>query len=297
MTDLSGAPLPHLAPRGAATHKGDYGRVLVVGGSLGMAGAPAMSGMACLRSGAGLVTLFAPTDVQATAAAYCPAFMTRGLESEAGRFGPSLLEALVEAADKFDAIAIGPGLGRSPGLTESVASAYERIATPMVVDADGLNALAERPDTLTRPGGPRVLTPHAGEFARLNGAALADPDDGAERRDKAAALARRDPTGATVVVLKGARTVVTDGYRFSVNATGNPGMATAGAGDVLTGVVAALLGQGLSAFDAARLGAHTHGLAGDLAAKRLGPIGMIATDLIDNLPAAWTRLADPSAAD
>ena len=151
----------------------------------------------------------------------------------------------------------------------------------MVVDADALNALAKQPDVLAKPGGPRVLTPHPGEFARLTGRDTIPID---QREPLAREFAER--TGV-VVVLKGHRTVITDGKQLALNTTGNPGMATGGTGDILTGIVTAILCQHLSAYDAARLGAYVHGLAGDLAASELGEVSLIASDLIEYLPTAW----------
>ena len=153
----------------------------------------------------------------------------------------------------------------------------------MVVDADALFALAENPSVIAQPGGIRVLTPHPGEFARLAGKV----PETAARTAAAADFARRDSSGKTVVVLKGHHTVVTDGVKFSINHTGNPGMATGGSGDVLTGIITALLCQGLSPFEAARLGVYVHGLAGDLAAADLGQVSLIASDLIHFLPRAF----------
>jgi NAD(P)H-hydrate epimerase len=158
----------------------------------------------------------------------------------------------------------------------------------MVVDADALVALAARPEILSQPVGPRVLTPHPGEFVRLVGRTIPDAKNLAvgndqERSAVAATLAQTDATGRTIVVLKGHRTVITDGKRAAANTTGNPGMATGGSGDVLTGVITALLCQSLEPFDSARLGVHLHGLAGDLAAEKLGQVSLIASDLIDFL--------------
>jgi ADP-dependent NAD(P)H-hydrate dehydratase len=164
-----------------------------------------------------------------------------------------------------------------------VTDLYREINKPMVVDADALFALAERTAALTKPGGPRILTPHPGEFARFASSLPEVP----QRITAAAELARRDVEGQTIVVLKGHNTVVTDGMRFSINQTGNPGMATGGTGDVLTGIITALLCQGIGPFDAARLGVHVHGLAGDLAVGDLGQVSMIASDLIRYLPKAF----------
>lgn len=253
-----------------------------------MAGAPALAGIACLRSGAGLVGVATPRSVQATVAGYCPSYMTHALADDGERLVEGAGPALLSLFQQADASAIGPGLGRNEAITELVGMSWT-VAKPLVFDADALHALATRRGRWTAPPGPRVLTPHAGEFARLSGEPLRDPNDDAERLDRAARLARELGGPETVVLLKGARTVVTDGERFSVNATGNPGMATGGTGDVLTGVVAALVAQGLSAFDAARLAAFVHGLAGDLAAAKLGETSLTATDLLDALPAAWLQ--------
>jgi NAD(P)H-hydrate epimerase len=172
-------------------------------------------------------------------------------------------------------------LGRSQPLVEVVGQLYREVKQPMVVDADALFALARQPQLLAHPGGPRVLTPHPGEFGRLTGRESI-PNN--EREMLARDFAQR--TGV-VLVLKGHRTVIADGEQLAINSTGNPGMATGGTGDVLTGIITALLGQGLSPYDAARLGVYVHGLAGDLAASELGEVSLIAHDLVDFLPTAW----------
>jgi NAD(P)H-hydrate epimerase len=292
MIDATAEPLPKLAPRNPASHKGDFGRVLVLGGSLGMAGAPALSALAALRSGAGLATVATPASVQPTVAAFSPCLMTVPLvEDDDGIADLANIVDLGAAKDRFDVWAIGPGLGRSEGVAELVAKLYRDVARPMIVDADGLNALAaalvHNPRLLERPGGPRILTPHPGEYARLQGGPAGHSRE--ERTAAALALCRRDSSGATVVVLKGHGTVVCDGRRFAINQTGNPGMATGGTGDCLTGVVAALAGQGLSPWEAARLGVHVHGLAGDLAAAELGQTSLIASDLLTYLPRAFEQ--------
>jgi NAD(P)H-hydrate epimerase len=175
---------------------------------------------------------------------------------------------------------------------------YCQIKPPMVVDADALFALAKDPAAFQKPAGPRVLTPHPGEFGPLATAATGTWDaalsaksgDESHRKMSAACLAQHDPSGQTVVVLKGHKTIVTDGLRCAVNQTGNPGMATGGSGDVLTGVITALLCQGLAPFNAARLGVHVHGLAGDLSALELGQVSLIASDIIDYLPQAFQAI-------
>jgi ADP-dependent NAD(P)H-hydrate dehydratase len=277
---------PQLPPRPVNSHKGDFGHALLVGGSRGMAGAIALAGRATLRSGAGLVTLAVPQCVLDVVASFEPSYMTRGLSEDNGHIaGPAATE-LLALAKIATVVAIGPGLGRDAPLTQLVARLYREIEKPMVVDADGLFALAESMDVLDKPGGMRVLTPHPGEFARFT---RERPTDN-RRTEAAAELALRDSTSQTIVLLKGQQTVVTDGRRYSVNHTGNPGMATGGAGDVLTGIITGLLCQGLGPFEAARLGAHVHGLAGDLAADDLGQVSMIAGDVIDYLPMAFQAL-------
>lgn len=283
LDDQTTAPLPMLPPRKADSHKGDYGRALVIGGSRGMSGAIAMAGLATLRSGAGLVTLAVPQSVQDIVASHCPCYMTRGLSEENGQFVPAAAEEIIGFADACNVLALGPGLARSNNLTAFVQRLYREIPQPMVVDADALFALAENPSVIAQPGGIRLLTPHPGEFARLAG----HPPESTERVSAAAELARRDTNGRTIIVLKGHHTVVTDGTKFSINHTGNPGMATGGSGDVLTGVITALLCQGLAPFEAARLGVYVHGLAGDLAAADLGQVSLIASDLIHFLPRAF----------
>jgi NAD(P)H-hydrate epimerase len=286
MDDLSLEPLPVLAPRKRDSHKGDFGRVIVVGGSRGMSGAVTLAGVAALRSGAGLVTLAVPESIQAIVAGYEPSLMTHALAESAGALCASIADVERVAAGA-SAVGVGPGIGRD-GATQLVCGMYKRLGTPLVVDADALTALAAHDATLEKPGGPRVLTPHPGEFRRLMRTDETPAGDEA-RRDAARGLACRDPTGNLIVVLKGHRTIVCDGRRYSVNTTGNPGMATGGSGDVLTGVITALVAQGMAPFDAARLGVYIHGLAGDLAAAELGQCSLIASDLLKYLPAAFKQ--------
>lgn len=249
-----------------------------------MAGSISLSSMACLRSGAGLVTVATPAACQPTVAGFEPSLMTIPLPCDnEGRVASAALARIRELANRATVIACGPGLGRSVEVTAVVAALYSELKQPMVVDADALNALSTLPEALKNHAGPRVLTPHPGEFARLVHQPKLPPED---RTAAAVALAER--TGA-VILLKGHPTLVTDGGRESFNTTGNPGMATGGTGDILTGVIAALLCQGLSPLEAAQLGAHVHGLAGDLAAEKFGQVSMIASDLLACLPEAFQR--------
>jgi len=281
LEDLTETPLPRLESRRPESHKGDFGRALLIGGSRGMTGAISLAGNATLRSGAGLVTLAVPQSVQDVVASIEPSYMTLGLPDEDGQFHTSPADRLTESlAQNATAVGLGPGIGRSTNAIAFVQSLYSALNAPMVVDADALFALAEKPDTLSRAAGWRILTPHPGEFERLTGER---PED-KKRVEAAATFAAKYKI---IVVLKGHHTVITDGHRFALNGTGNPGMATGGSGDVLTGVITALLCQHLEPFDAARLGVHVHGLAGDLAAEQLGQVSLIASDLIDYLPKAF----------
>jgi ADP-dependent NAD(P)H-hydrate dehydratase len=270
--------LPSLPPRKPDSHKGDYGRVLLVGGSRGMAGAIAVAGMAALRSGAGLVSIATPDVVVDLVASFHPCYMTLPLGSDgAGRIAGEAVESLLAAAARADCIAIGPGLGQSPDLGRCLQRLFLEVKCPMVVDADGLNGLRGERLQAHSPAGPRILTPHPGEWQRWCQVSATDRPAQIE-----AAVATAKRFGWTIV-LKGHRSVVTDGERVEINQTGNAKMAVGGSGDCLTGIIAALVGQGLSPFDAARLGTHVHGQAGDLAATRLGCPSVLATDLIDAL--------------
>lgn len=281
-------PLLPLPAREPDAHKGDFGRLLLIGGSRGMSGAIALAGLAALRCGAGLVRLATADACQSIVAGYQPEYMTVGLPSDRrGRISHRALGALLTACAEADVVALGPGLGRSLGLELLVSRLYRDVAAPMVVDADALNALAKRAAPLADHRGPRILTPHPGEFARLIPASAR-----AERQAMEAAAQRLADEAAIVVVLKGHRTLVTDGRQDYHNTTGNPGMATGGTGDVLTGVIAALLGLRFSPFEAAQRGVYAHGRAGDDAASRLGEVSMLPTDLIASLP---NVLRDPGA--
>ncbi len=276
--------LPRLKPRSPDSHKGDFGRVLLIGGSRGMPGSISLSGMAAMRSGAGLVTLAVPEACQAIVAGFEPSYMTATMPSDAdGLLDEAALPALRDLINHATVVAIGPGLGRSNAVSDLVVTLYREATHPMVVDADALNALSTERHVLPHHAGPRVLTPHPGEFARLVG-------EGEPPGDRVSSASHLAAQAAVIVVLKGHGTVIADGKRHAINPTGNPGMATGGTGDVLTGVVAGILAQGLAPFDAAQLGVYVHGLAGDLAAEELGENSLIAHDLIDYLPSVFRQL-------
>ncbi len=270
--------VPRLKPRDPESHKGTYGRVLVVAGSTGMSGAAVLTGSAALRGGAGLVTVACPESIQLIVAIGNPCYTTRGYLQ---------VHDLFEAADRADVLAIGPGLGQSPEAAAVVRQLLDRYRSkPIVLDADGLNNLPMGGELFRNRSLPAVLTPHPGEFARLLGSSLAEIPT--QRETLAGDYAR---SHEVVLLLKGHHTLVTDGHHHYTNRTGNPGMATGGSGDVLTGVIAALMAQDLSPFDAACLGAHVHGRAGDLAATAIGPISLIASDLLTFLGPAFQEVA------
>jgi ADP-dependent NAD(P)H-hydrate dehydratase len=279
--------LPSLPPRPRDSNKGLFGSVLVIAGSRGMAGAAALCGGAALRSGAGLVKIATPSEVQPTVASFEPSYMAYPLpcdENGTIQFASArpIIERLMSTAS---VVAVGPGLGQSDDIRQLVKFLLTSATKPIVIDADGLNALVGQTELLSSLNHPVILTPHPGEFARLTGATV--PDVQSDRISRAAKMAAL--SGPLVVVLKGAGTVVTDGVKYFINTTGNPGMATGGTGDVLTGVIAALLGQKLAPFDAAQLGVFIHGLAGDIARDQNGEIGLIAGDLVDALPDAFVH--------
>lgn len=284
LTDVTHEQLPKLAPRDSEGHKGTYGRAMIIGGSRGKAGAPVLAGMATLRSGAGLVTVVVPRVVQDLVAGFEPSLMTVGLgEADCDYLEQESLAEILELAANQTCFALGPGMGTVASTQRLVHALYQKLSQPMVVDADALNAMSEWKEGISLNAGPRILTPHPGEFQRLSGKKCAD--DLNERAEQAAMLASQE----RIVVLKGHRTIVTDGERVSFNQTGNPGMATGGSGDSLTGIITALLGHGMTPCDAARLGVHVHGLAGDLAAEELGEVSLIASDIVDFLPLAFQR--------
>ncbi len=279
---------------GRDSNKGKFGHVSVFAGSAGFAGAPTLSAEAAARTGAGLVTLAVPKGIQnALMARVSPVVMTRGLsETDAGTFGLDALDAALQIAAKGTAAALGPGLGGAdnPETRAFVREFTARCPVPLVIDADALNCLALEPDrgvsALKARTTATVLTPHPGEMGRL-----LETGTPAVQNDRRAAVESAAQTFGCVVLLKGARTLTAspDG-RLAVNTTSNPGMATGGAGDVLTGHLAALLGSDIPAWEAAAVGAFLHGLAGDLAAAcQGGPAGLLATDLVDFLPAAIAR--------
>jgi NAD(P)H-hydrate epimerase len=278
-----------LAPRPQDSNKGMYGHVLVVGGSLGKAGAAAMAGMSVLRSGAGLATVATAESALRTVASFHPELMTEPLaETETGSIALDAFSngKLDELAEKKTVLAIGPGISRHPQTAELVRKAVAKYKNPIVLDADGLNAFEGRAAELNGKGRTIVITPHPGEMARVAGCSTAEVQR--DRLNIARKFAREHQL---TVVLKGDRTLIAEpGGEVWVNTTGNPGMATGGTGDILTGMVAGFLAQNPSRpLQAVITAVHLHGLAGDVARESMGEHSLVATDLLAGLPEAIRR--------
>ena len=278
--------IPKLKRRPKDAHKGTFGKVCIVAGSGGMSGAAALAGRAALRAGAGLVRVAVPKSVLPIVASIEPSFTTIGLvEDSAGRISTKAINTILNAVGENDCLAFGPGVSTGNALRLVLQALLGQERLRLLIDADGLNNLASIKNWHCKTKAQLLLTPHPGEMKRLWSSLFREPLP-SDRRQQAGHLARQTDT---VVALKGAGTVVTDGRKAYINKTGNPGMATAGSGDVLTGIIAALMAQGLSNFDAAVLGVYIHGLAGDIAAKKTGPISLIATDIIQALGDAFMK--------
>jgi NAD(P)H-hydrate epimerase len=281
-----------LPTRPMDAHKGSVGRVLVVGGSAGMMGAIALSTEAALRVGAGFVTAAIPSSCVDALESRVAEVVKRGLPEVPERaLALAAREEILTEAMRADVVAIGPGLSRHPESQELARELLERVEAPIVLDADGLNAFEGR--GVRRMHGPLVLTPHYAEAARLSGHSLAEI-----ARDPAGWARRFSDESHGIVCLKSVPMVTAvSAEPLILNATGNPGMATAGAGDVLTGTIAGLIAQGVDAEEAAALGCYLHGLAGNVAARRLGMRGLIAGDIVRALPAAITALESGALAE
>jgi len=251
-----------------------------------MSGAAALAGAGALRGGAGLVSVAVPASILPIVAAIEPSYLTVPLSVDRrGQLSHAALGEVWAAIDGKNACGLGPGMGTRGITAEVILSLYADAELPMVIDADALNCLAKNPDLMKQHAGPRILTPHPGEFARLLQCDIAEVQ--AHREELAIRFAEENQV---VLVLKGAGTVVTDGTRVYVNTTGNSGMATGGTGDVLTGLMTALLAQKMSPFEAAQLAVYMHGCAGDLAASQLSQPGLIASDLPRALCHVWLKL-------
>ena len=274
-----------IPPRMPDSHKGDYGRVLVVAGSRGKTGAAHLAAVGALRSGAGLVTVATPSHAQAIVSTMGPEYMTEAIEETPDGLDPSVVDRILELAR--DVVAIGPGLGPAEGTKRFVQALVDRATMPLVIDADGLNAFAGDPDRLAgREGRPVIITPHPGEMARLVGMSTDEVQSSRVEIARNFAIAHH-----VFVVLKGHRTLIaTPDEKIFINPTGNPGMATGGTGDVLTGMIAAWLAQLLDAEAACKLAIYLHGMAGDLAEADEGEVAMTAADLAGHLGDAVMEL-------
>lgn len=264
-----------LPDRAADTHKGDYGKLLLLCGSRGYTGAAALAAMGALRCGAGLVFLGVPESIYSIEAVKLTEPIVFPLPDEEGMLSARASGMISKRLQGMDAVLIGPGLGQGEGCSAAVRQVLEAFPGPVVLDADGINLLKAHKDVLRGRTGPVIITPHQGEFIRMAGSTIGN------RVDAAVKLAQEL---GVIVLLKGHETVITDGSLCYLNTTGNPGMAVGGSGDVLAGMITALLGQGIPPLQAAACGAWLHGAAGDICEREIGQYGMLPSDMLNVLP-------------
>ncbi len=268
-------------------HKGTFGHLLVLAGSRGFTGAAKLVCEAAGRSGVGLVTAGIPyplADILATSLTEAMTLRLPATKEET--FAPAAVDPALKFVQDKDAVVLGPGLSRHPGTEAFVHGFVLHCPVPLVIDADGLNALSEQRTVMSKIPVPCILTPHPGEMARL-----LDTSSKKVQSDREATVKQLAKTSGCVVALKGHRTLIAGPEgQFAINTTGNNGLGTGGTGDVLAGLLGGLLAQGMSAFEAACLGVYLHGLAGDIAAERFTRRGMIASDVIHAIPDAWHTL-------
>ena len=270
-----------LPKRKSDSHKGTYGRVAIIGGSLGMTGAPYLSSMAALRTGAGLVYTVVPKSLETIMSIKLTEAIIKPEEDERkGYFTVNSLDSILNILEDMDVVAIGPGMGVDEGRIHVVEEIVKNFNGPIIIDADGINCLSLKPDILENHKNPIIITPHPGELARLINKTIREIQDNRNYYSNYVSQKYN-----IIVVLKGSNTIVAD-YEGNiyVNKTGNPGMATAGSGDVLTGMIAGFIAQGLSPYDGSKLGVYCHGLAGDIGSLDKGEPGLIASDIINNIP-------------
>ena len=263
-----------LPDREKTAHKGDFGKILLLCGARGYTGAAYLAAMGALRCGAGLVFLGVPESIYEIEAVKLNEPVVFPLPERDGKLCEAVIPEILNRLARTDAVLIGPGLGQSEGVLAVVKAVLEHAQCPVVLDADGINAVAAHKDILRGRTNPTILTPHEVEFARLGGSA-------GDRQPAAEKMAREL---GCIVLLKGHNTVITDGATTYINPTGNPGMAVGGSGDVLSGIITALLGQGIQPLEAAACGAWLHGAAGDICATEIGQYGMLPTDMVAVLP-------------
>ena len=267
--------LSMLPDRPNNSHKGTFGKILLLCGSRGFTGAAALAAMGALRSGAGLVYMAVPKSIYEIEAIKLTEPVIFPVDDDNGTYSLRAVPQIETLLQGKDTVLIGPGIGQSDGTAAVVRTVLRSFTGPVVVDADGINVLSGHKDILRGRTSPTILTPHDGEFRRFGGRLTED------RIQSAAEMALEN---ACIVLLKGHRTIITDGVRCFCNPTGNPGMATGGSGDVLSGIIVSLLGQGLPPLEAAACGAWLHGAAGDICAEEIGQYGMLPSDIITVLP-------------
>ncbi len=274
-------------PRKAASHKGDFGRIFILAGSRGLTGAAHLAEMGALRAGAGLVTVGVPEKVYPVIAKREAEVMVKPFSSTLeGTLGLHALKPIRNFLKNQDVLALGPGLSQNSETQRLIRKVIQESSLPLVIDADGLNALQGHTSMLRDCKYRSILTPHPGEFIRLFGGKLSSKDQDRKRRAKEAAK-----KFGIFLILKGYHTVIASPEgEVTVNPTGNPGMAKGGSGDILTGMIAALIGQRFSLWDAARFGVYLHGLAGDLACKKIGEASLTARDILQFLPLAIKKI-------
>jgi len=263
-----------LPNRDISAHKGDFGKILLLCGSRGYTGAAYLAAMGALRSGAGLTFLGVPESIYEIEAVKLNEPVVFPLPAKGGKLSSRAIPEIAERLPQMDAVLIGPGLGQSNDTLAVVGMVLKTAQCPVVLDADGINLIAGHKDILRGRTAPTILTPHAGEFARLGGNA----------GDRVAAAEEMARDLGCIMLLKGHHTVITDGTVTYINPTGNPGMAVGGSGDVLSGIIVSLLGQGIGPMEAAACGAWLHGAAGDICAEEIGQYGMLPTDMLNVLP-------------
>lgn len=264
-----------LPDREADAHKGDFGKILLLCGARGYTGAAYLAAMGALRCGAGLVFLGVPESIYAIEAVKLNEAIVFPLPEESGKLSAAAIADIMERLTQMDAVLLGPGLGQSEGTFAVVKAVLENAACPVVLDADGINLISAHKDVVRGRTDPTILTPHEGEFARLGGRIGLDRKTAAERMAQELHC---------IMLLKGHDTVITDGITTYINPTGNPGMAVGGSGDMLAGMITALLGQGIEPLQAAACGAWLHGASGDICANEIGQYGMLPSDMINVLP-------------
>ena len=264
-----------LPDRSSDSHKGDYGKILLLCGSRGYTGAAALAAMGALRCGAGLVYLGVPESIYAIEAAKLLEPVVFPLPDEDGKLSVKALDKITQMLPNMDAVLIGPGLGQGKGVFIVIEAVLKQFQKTIVIDADGINVLAGHIDILRGRTAPTILTPHMGEFSRISGQVC---------KDRVADAAQFASDNGVILLLKGHRTVITDGTDCYINSTGNPGMAVGGSGDVLAGMITALLGQGVAPLQAAACAAWLHGAAGDICEKEIGQYGMLPSDMLRVLP-------------